>query len=79
VLERPPPTPGAIRARRSRARRKAGVETFRLRAHRRRLVAAMRLANPSLGEDELSREAIERELESIAAAYCDRWLVPAKK
>ena len=58
MLERPP-SPGAIRARNSRARRKQGVRTFRVRAHARRLAAAMRRANPSLSKNELSQEMIE--------------------
>jgi hypothetical protein len=67
MLERPPPTPGAARARNSRARRKQGVRTFRVRAHERRLVAALRRANPSLPA-ELSLELIGSELEAIVAA-----------
>jgi hypothetical protein len=66
VLERPP-SPGAIRARESRARLKQGMRTFRVRAHARRLVAAMRKANPIL-PDELSPETIEIELAAIVAA-----------
>ena len=71
-------SPDAARARRSRARLKAGVRTFRVRAHARRLEAAMRKANPNLGED-LDQQAIEAELDDIVAAFCDRWLGPAKK
>jgi hypothetical protein len=73
-----PPSPDAIRARESRARLKVGVRTFRVRAHTRRLEAAMRLANPKLG-DELTPEAIEAELDAILDAFCVRWLGPAKK
>jgi hypothetical protein len=47
VLERSR-SPGAIRARKSRARRKQGVRTYKLLAHERRLVAAMRRANPGV-------------------------------
>ena len=71
-------SPAAIRARESRARLKAGVRTFRVRAHGRRLAAAMRLANPKLGDD-LAPEAIEAELDAILDAFCVRWLGPAKK
>jgi hypothetical protein len=35
------------------------VRTFRVRAHARRLAAAMRRANPSLSKNELSQEMIE--------------------
>jgi hypothetical protein len=57
------PSPDAARARRSRARLKAGVRTFRVRAHGRRLVAAMHKANPNLGDDDLDQKAIELELD----------------
>ena len=54
------PSPDAIRARSSRARLKVGVRTYRVRAHTRRLVAAMRKANPNLGDDDLDQKAIAR-------------------
>ena len=69
------PSPDAIRARASRARLKRGVRTFKVRAHARRLVAAMRTANPRLPESELSPTEIEAELQSIIDAFCQRWLV----
>jgi hypothetical protein len=69
--------PGADRARRSRARLRAGIRTFKVQAHSRRLVAAMRLANSGLGDD-LDQAAIERELDAIIGAFVDRWLQPKK-
>jgi hypothetical protein len=66
-------SPDAIRARNSRARLKAGVRTFRVQAHIRRLAAAMRRANPRLGDD-LTSDQIETELNEIVAAFTDRWL-----
>ena len=73
------PSPDAARARRSRARLKVGVRTFRVQAHSRRLIAAMRKANPALGDDDLNQQTIEAELDDIVAAFCDRGLGPAKK
>ena len=78
MLERSP-SPDAARARRSRARLKAGVRTFRVRAHGRRLVAATRKANPVLGDDEFDQKAIEAELDDIVEEFCARWVGPAKK
>ena len=54
------PSAGDARARSSRARRKQGVRVYKVQAHERRLVAALRRANPSL-PDELSPELIEIE------------------
>jgi hypothetical protein len=70
---RPPPSPGAVRARRSRARAKAGIGTFRIRAHTRRLIAAMLRANPDLSDD-LDHAAVEAELNAIVAAFIARWV-----
>jgi hypothetical protein len=67
------PSPAALRARRSRARLRDGVRTFKVRAHTRRLVAAMRRANPELG-DEFEHAAIEAELNAIVVAFIARWL-----
>jgi hypothetical protein len=72
-------TPGAVRARASRARLKEGVVTFKLRAHRKRLVAAMALANPELGDIGENTQAIEAELNVIIEAFVSRWLGPPKK
>jgi len=73
------PSPDAARARRSRARLKAGVRTFRVRAHTRRLEAAMRKSNPNLGDEDLDQKAIEAELDDIVEEFCARWVGPAKK
>jgi hypothetical protein len=66
-------TPGALRARASRARLRDGIRTFKVRAHTRRLIFAMRRANPELS-DELDHAAIEAELTAIVAAFVERWL-----
>jgi hypothetical protein len=66
-------SPAALRARASRARLRSGVRTFKVRAHARRLVAAMRRANPELNDD-LEHAAIEAELNAIVAAFIARWL-----
>jgi hypothetical protein len=75
MLERLPRTPSAaaLRARRSRARLRNGVRTFKVRAHTRRLVAAMCRANPDLG-DELEHAAIEAELNAIVDSFITRWI-----
>jgi hypothetical protein len=66
-------SPGALRARASRARLRDGIRTFRVRAHTRRLITAMRRANPDLS-DELEHAAIEAELNAIVAAFIARWI-----
>jgi hypothetical protein len=67
------PSRGAARARASRARRKAGIGTYLVRAHTRQLTASLRLANRDLGDD-LTRAEIEAELDALVAAFIDRWL-----
>jgi hypothetical protein len=66
-------TPGAVRARASRARLRSGVRTFRVRAHARRLITAMRRANPDLS-DELDHAGVEAELNAIVEAFIMRWI-----
>lgn len=51
---------------------------MRIRAHRKRLVVAMRRANPELGELSAVTE-VETELEAIIAAFIERWIGPEKK
>jgi hypothetical protein len=69
------PSPDAIRARSSRARLKAGVRTYRVRAHARRLRAAMFAANPRLGLSDLDTpEQVEAELNDVIAAFTERWV-----
>jgi hypothetical protein len=70
---KPPPSPGAVRARRSRALRRDGVVILRVRARRKRLVAAMRRANPDGGELETTTQ-IAAELQSILDAFITRWI-----
>jgi hypothetical protein len=67
------PSPDALRARKSRARLKAGVRTFRVRAHHRRLVAALRKANPQAGELDAWPE-VEAELAAIVEEFITRWV-----
>jgi len=45
----------------------------------RRLARTMQKANPQLAPGELTRGEMERELEAIAAEFCDRWFGPARK
>jgi hypothetical protein len=74
MLERPlTHSSGAVRARASRARLRDGVRTFRVRAHTRRLIIAMRRANPELS-DELEHAAIEAELNAIVNAFIVQWI-----
>jgi hypothetical protein len=49
------------------------VRTFRVRAHARRLITAMRRANAELGDD-LDHAAIEAELNAIVEAFTARWI-----
>jgi hypothetical protein len=79
MLEKhPPPSAGALRARDSRARLKQGVRTFRVRAHERRLAAALRRPQPGL-PDELTPEMIETMLADVVGTFITRWIGPAKK
>jgi hypothetical protein len=74
MLDRPP-SPAAVRARERRSRLRAGiVHDLRVRVPTRRLVAAMRAANPRLPEGDLSVAEIEAELESVILAFIQRWL-----
>jgi hypothetical protein len=73
-------TSAATRARARRARQRNGVERIlRIEVPTKRLLAAMRAANPQLPEGELSAEAIEAELQAVVEAFIERWLGPAKK
>jgi hypothetical protein len=49
------------------------VRTFRVRAHARRLITAMRRANPDLS-DELDHVGVEAELNAIVEAFIMRWI-----
>jgi hypothetical protein len=71
----PSPSPSAVRARDRRARQRDGVEhDLRVRRPTRRLVAAMRAANPKLPERDLSRAELEAEVDAILGAFEERWL-----
>jgi hypothetical protein len=75
-----PSSPAAVRARERRARLRAGIaRDLRVRVPTRRLVAAMRAANPRLPEGELGPAEIEAELAEIVVAFIARWLGRAKK
>jgi hypothetical protein len=68
------PSPAAVRARERRARQRAGiVRDLRIRIPTRRLVAAMRAANPRLPEGELTTAEVEAELEAIVLAFVERY------
>jgi hypothetical protein len=68
-------SPAALRARQRRSRLRAGItHDLRVRVPTRRLVAAMRAANPRLPEGELSQAEIEGELDAIVLAFIQRWL-----
>jgi hypothetical protein len=80
MLHRPKPSPAAIRAHERRARVKAGVR-WELRvkaAPTRRLVAAMRLSNPAVGDLD-TRETLEAELENVVAAFIELMLGPPRR
>jgi hypothetical protein len=69
-----PPTSAALRAREKRARRRDGVEhDLRVRVPTRRLVAALRAANPGAGPLD-TRETLEAELASVVEGFINRWV-----
>jgi hypothetical protein len=70
---KPAPSAAAVRARRSRALRSEGIVILRLRMHRKRLVAAMRCANPGAG-DLATTAQVEAELQALVDAFIVRWL-----
>ncbi len=75
VMLHRPPSRAAIRARERRARQRAGIACdLRVRVPTRRLAAAMRAANPRLPEGELSRKAIEAELQAVVETFVERWI-----
>jgi hypothetical protein len=75
MLDRRPPSAAAQRARERRARLRAGItRDLRVRVPTRRLMAAVRAANPQLPEGELTTAEIECELQSIVEAFIERWL-----
>jgi hypothetical protein len=70
--ERLPISPGALRARRSRARRRVGQCVFRVEADQRRIVAALQAAGRLA--DDATREEIEHELAEVLSDFARRWL-----
>jgi hypothetical protein len=84
MLDRPPAdrrqaaTPGARRARESRARRGKGLASLRVVVHKRRLTAALRAAG-RLGEDCPAVDVLEAAAREVLADFTDRWLGPPGK
>jgi hypothetical protein len=75
-----PPSPGALRSRERRKRQKAGIDRdYKIRVNTRRLLRALRLAEPSLPGGELTTEQIEIELNQIIERFCTGWLGPLRK
>lgn len=75
-----PPSPGALRSRERRARQKVGIDRdYKIRTHTRRLITALRLAEPSLPAGELTTAQIEGELNQIIDCFVVDWLGPARK
>jgi 5-formyltetrahydrofolate cyclo-ligase len=66
-------TAGALRARRSRARRRAGTTVFHIEADQRRVIAALRAAGRRLADD-ASRKEIEHALAEVVSDFTRRWL-----
>jgi hypothetical protein len=70
--ERLPLSPGALRARQSRARRRVGLCVFHVEADQRRTLAALRAAGRLA--DDATREEIEHELAEVLSDFARRWL-----
>jgi hypothetical protein len=70
---RPPLSPGAIRARRSRDLQRAGLTVFHVVGHKRRVIAALREAGRRLADD-ASRKEIEHALTEVVSDFTRRWL-----
>jgi hypothetical protein len=79
MLDRPPSLSNAARARASRARRRDGIRCYRVTANVKRLVAAMRRANPKLPERELTDTEIREELTALVQLFVSRWLGPVSR
>jgi len=75
--ERPPLSPGAVRARRSRADRRLGLATFHVKTHRRRLIGAL-VAAGRLTDLDVSQEEVERAIEQVLDDLANRWLGPVR-
>jgi hypothetical protein len=68
-------SPGAARARRARARRRAGNKILRVEVNQRRLLAALRAANRL---DDSTDEAVELAAGQVLGDFIDRWLLAKK-
>jgi len=74
-------SPGAARARKSRALRRVGCKVLHVAANEKRLVKALRKAG-RLPEDETReppRKDIEAEAAQVVADFITRWIGPEKK
>lgn len=78
MLHRPSSSPAAIRNRDWRAERRAGLRKAKIQVNARRLVAALRRANPQARELDTWPE-VEAELGAVIEAFCEHWLGPVKK
>jgi hypothetical protein len=67
-------TPAAIRARKSRARRKVGMRTFQVEGDEHRLAAALIASGRLTEEQALSRALVEGELAKLLADWASRWV-----
>jgi hypothetical protein len=67
------PSRAAIRARRWRAQRKAGMRDAHLRLNARRLAAALRKANPEAGDLATWPEVVA-ELQTLVDTLIERWI-----
>jgi hypothetical protein len=70
--EHPLLSPGALRARRSRTRRRAGLTVFHIEIDQRRITAFLRAAGRLA--DDASREQIEHALAQVLEDVTARWL-----
>src|SRR5262245_41207008 len=67
-------TPAAVRARRSRARRRQGTACLRVETDEFRLAEALLRAGRLNESEALQRPLIERELTRLVGDWCLRWL-----
>jgi hypothetical protein len=79
MLERPPrrppsASPGARRARASRARRQKGLVSLRVVTHKKWLIAALRAAGSRLPDGPVTVEEIEAAAGGVLADFTDRWV-----
>jgi hypothetical protein len=73
MLQRLSPSRGAVRARQSRARQRAGLMLYSGILDRRRFLAALRAAG-RFDDPDATRQEIEREVAAVLEDFCTRWL-----